>query len=267
MDVNKIKIQLPVDNQFINIPIEMKWDFSGRQDSIEEYQEKMVNEVLGLPYDFEIARFSHKEFQNETTELNYKFNFFDNSVSVTSSTQSNWVLDYTPQGFSDSELYYFEKPFTKSFFKLDFYNTDDEKTQQLYFTIILPVQQGLTQSVIVNPTIGNANVKIPDMVLDYIGDKEGYYIYWLRDRNYIDIDTFYMSAKFFNAKKGFYSTMLNTPQSSITPNPFNFQSSKYYYYKVVLDYPTKTYQVLNSQTNLRLGGKPSPIMWYEYINP
>lgn len=267
MDVNKIKIKLPVGDQFINIPIEMKWDISGRQDSIEDYQNEMVKEVLGLPYDFEIVRFSNKEYQNQTTELNYKFHFFDNTSFVTASTQANWILDYTPQGFSDAELYYFEKPFTKSFFKLDFYDTKDEKTQQLYFTIILPIQQGLTQSVIINPIVGNVDVKIPDMILDYIGDKEGYYIYWLRSREYIDLDTFYMSAKFFNGKKGFYIKMTNTPQSNITPNVFNFDPTKYYYYKVVLDYPTKTYQVLDSQTNLRIGGIPSPIMWYEYVNP
>ena len=267
MDVNKIKIQLPVGNQFINIPIEMKWDFGGRQDSVEEYQTEMVREVIGLPYDFEIARFEHKEFSNQTTELNYKFHFFDNTVPVTTANQLNWILDYTPQGFLDTELYYFTKPFTKSFFKLDFYDTKDEKTQNLYFTIILPIQQGLTQSVIINPILGNVDVKIPDMILDYIGDKEGYYIYWLRNRDYINLDTFYMSAKFFNAKDGVYVTMTNTPQSNITPNAFNFDPTKYFYYKVSLDYTNKTYQIINEQTNLRIGGLPSPVLWYEYVNP
>jgi hypothetical protein len=267
MDVNKIKIQLPVNDQFINIPIEMKWDFGGRTESVEEYQKEIVKEVIGIPTDFEIARFSHKEFLNGNTEINHKFHFFNNLVPVTTSTSSNWVLDYTPEGFLDTELYYFKKPFTKSFFKLDFYDTNDEKTQALYFTIILPTQQGLTQRVTLNQNIGDVNVKIPDMILDSIGDKEGYYIYWLRNKDYIDLNKFYMRAKFFNGKDGLYRQMINTPQSNVTPNLFNFNGEKYFYYKVILDYQTKTYEVFNTTTNQRIGGIASPIMWYEYINP
>jgi PAT family beta-lactamase induction signal transducer AmpG len=43
---------------------------------------------------------------------------------------------YLDLGFSKTEIYYFEKPFTKSFFKLDFYDTMDGKSQTNYFTII-----------------------------------------------------------------------------------------------------------------------------------
>lgn len=265
--MNKIKIQLPTNDNFINIPIEMVWDFGGRTDSVEEYQKDMVKEVLGLPSDFEVARFSHKEFLNGNTELNHLFHFFDNSVLVTAATSSNWVVDYQVEGFNVTDLYYFNKPFTKSFFKLDFYDTPDQKTQNLYFTIILPVQQGLTQSVVLNPIIGNVDVKIPNMILDYIGDKEGYFIYWLRNTDYININEFYMSGKFFNGRDGIFKVMTNTPQSNITPNPFNFDPIKYYYYKVILDYPTKTYQIINTITNLRVGETTSPLSWYEYIDP
>ena len=47
MIVNKYKIVLPENNQYLNIPLEMNWDFLGRDDSIDEYQEKMVKEVIG----------------------------------------------------------------------------------------------------------------------------------------------------------------------------------------------------------------------------
>jgi hypothetical protein len=42
------------------------------------------------------------------------------------------------------DIYYYVKPFTKSFFKLDFYDSKDAITQTNYFTVILPVQQGNT---------------------------------------------------------------------------------------------------------------------------
>jgi hypothetical protein len=66
---------------------------------------------------------------------------------ITANTIGNWSNTYLNEGFSVQDVYYFSKPFTKSFFKLDFYDTPDELTQQLYLSIILPIQQGLTQSV------------------------------------------------------------------------------------------------------------------------
>ena len=106
------------------------------------------------------------------------------------------------------------------------------------------------------------------MILDSIGnDKEGYYIYWLRSRKVIDINTFYMSAKFFDAITGVFKQMTNTVQTSLTPDKFNFDHSQYYYYKVDLDYNTKTYEVFSTSTNLRVGDATTPIKWYEYVNP
>ena len=76
-----------------------------------------------------------------------------------------------------------------------------------------------------------------------------------------------MSAKFFNGKKGVYSTMTNKVQPQITPTRFNFLGSEYFYYKVKLDYTTKTYEVFETSTNTRVGDSPNPIKWYEYVNP
>ena len=47
MSVNKIKIIRPVSDQYVDIPIEMKWDFSGREDRIMDYEKEMVKEVIG----------------------------------------------------------------------------------------------------------------------------------------------------------------------------------------------------------------------------
>ena len=57
MIVNKYKIVLPENDQYLNIPLEMNWDFLGRDDSIEVYQETMVKEVVGGVNDFEVLQF------------------------------------------------------------------------------------------------------------------------------------------------------------------------------------------------------------------
>jgi hypothetical protein len=105
------------------------------------------------------------------------------------------------------------------------------------------------------------------MKLDYIGDKEGFAIYWLRYRDFIDIDTFFMTAKFFDARLGVFKQMTNKVQSTITPNKFNFNNADYFYYRVDLNYNNKTYEVFSTSTNQRVGDSLTPIKFFEYVNP
>lgn len=269
MSVNKIKIIRPTTDNYVDIPIEMKWDFAGHDDSISEYQEDMVKEIIGSPNDFEISRFSHNSNIDGNTDINYEFYFYDNVLPITSPlvNSTNWNNSYLDEGFTVDEVYYFTKPFTNSFFKLDLYDTDDEKTQVLYLTIILPVQQGFTQSVSLSSLLTNVDIRIPKFSLDYVGDKEGFHIYWLRKQVYINLSEFYMSAKFFDARLGVYVRMTNTPQSNIA-NKFTFNSNDYFYYKVNLDYTNKTYEVYaTSNLTQRVGIDGFPILWYEYVNP
>ena len=264
--MNKFKFTLPTDDQYINLPIEIKWDFNGKEDSIELYEEDVVKEILGLPDDFEVVRFDHSSYDNDTkTDIKYDFHFYNGDpTNIESSTSNNWVCSYIPEGFQKSEVYYYSKPFTKSFFKLDFYDTNNPKSQTNYFTVIIPVQQGATESVSLTPYMPNVNIKIPSYKLDFVGDKEGFFLYWLRTRRFIDLNTFYMTAKFFDGRLGVYVKMMTEPQSEL-PLKFTFEGSKYFYRKVVLDYDTKEYKIYND-LNVRIG-TDSPIKWYEYVNP
>lgn len=268
MNASRVKIVKDDTNKYLNIPVNMQWDFMGRDDSISEYEAKAIKEVTGVAADFEIARFSHNVFQNDDTAINYRFNFYDDTLPITGNTIGTWGSSYLNEGFSVQEVYYFSKPFTKSFFKLDFYDTPDESTQQIYLSVILPIQQGLTQTAVINSLIPPVEIKKPTMILDSIGaDKEGFYIYWLRSRDFIDISQFYMTAKFFNARLGVFKQMTNTRQDLITPNKFQFNNADYFYYKVNLNYDNKTYEVFSTSTQLRVGDSASPIIWYEYVNP
>ena len=73
-----------------------------------------------------------------------------------------------------------------------------------------------------------------------------------------------MSAKFFDAKTGVFVRMMNE-QQSLLPNPTLFDASKYFYYKVFLDYTNYTYEIFDSN-DVRIG-IGSEINWYEYIDP
>ena len=273
MNNNSYKFTLPKgDDKYINIPIEIKWDFLGQDDAVEEYQQNVVEQVIGFPGDFEVLRFAHAPYSNDTkTDIKYDFHFFsfnggvpaNPSTQVLTSTAIDWVTSYIPEGFTEIEIYYYIKPFTKSFFKLDFYDSKDAITQTNYFTVILPVQQGFTVTGITSSYKPIVDIKIPSFKLDYVGDKEGFFLYWLRNTKFLDISKFYMTAKFFDARLGIFVKMTNTPQSAI-PSKFRFNPEDYFYYEVRLNYNEKTYEVRDNSGRV---GTTSSIKWYEYINP
>lgn len=249
-------------NKNINIPIELKWDYEGLDDAIDQYEIKSVKDVVGVGYDFEVNRFPHAADTNGKTEINYEFYFYSGG-SLTSST--NWQNSYLGEGFTSQDIFYYRNRFSNSFFKLDFYDSVDEKRQKNYFTIIIPTQQG--EFMDINMARTPVKIRKPKYKLDYIGDKEGFFIYWLRKQDFLDISTFYMSAKFFDGRNGNFITMTNVNQNSI-PNPYNFDGSDYFYYVVDLDYNDKTYRVFRPNNNIqRVGRENFPVVWYQYVNP
>jgi len=274
MSVNKFVIrQDGFDNKQVNIPVELKWDYLGLDLAIEEYEKNIITEVIGVGRDFEISRFAHAPATGTTnnTEINYEFYFYSGGSL---NDINNWRVNYLSEGFTPQEVYYYENNFSNSFFKLDFYDTPDEKKQVNYLTVILPTQQGLKMDAQMQRTL--VSIKKPEFILDYVGDKEGFFLYWLKKRTFLDINTFYMSAKFYNAKTGQFTQMMtgggsnslddtNGPQALMNTNKYAFDSTQYFYYTVKLDYPTQTYQVLNTYGQ-RLGTN-LPIKWYEYVNP
>ena len=270
------KIQT-VNEQYINIPVEIKFDMEGREDLINEWENDVIEEIINPINDFEITKFAHKEYYVNNvmrTDINYEFFFFDYLITPSAATITNWVSDYENTSFTDTEIYYFANSFKGSFFKLDFYDSNITESQTIYLSVIIPTQQGLKEPGTIGPPLNQTQVEVkkPKFLLDYSGaDKEGFFIYWLKDRSYVDITEFYVSAKFFNAKKGQFIRLINTPQSTFNGlNKFNIDKSEYFYYKYQLNYQTNQYEVYeydNGVGNLQRIGTTSPIKWYEYVNP
>jgi hypothetical protein len=279
--VNKYRFGINQIDRNINIPIEIDFDLSGKEDLITSFEKDVIERVANPIKDFEVVRYRHEKWTNfgiVNTKITYNFLFYDRSIDIRDTTSANvvnWVADYgfttnpssVDESFTDLEIYYSANSFRRSFFKLDFYDTSDSETQKLYFTVIIPTQQGLTETVDIGTEEipREVEIKTPKFVLDIVGDKEGYFIYWLKKPEKLNISPFYMSAKFFNAKTGQFIRMLNKPQATI-PQKFSFDKSKFLYYKVFMNYNNYTYEVFNPNTNKR-EGTTIPIRWYEYINP
>jgi len=267
---NNYRFILPKTDQAIDIPIEIKWDFHGRNDSIEIYEEEVVEEIIGSPKDYEITRFGHDYYDIppliNLSEIIYRFNFFTLlDVDVPGSSASDWVCSFTAATLDGYEVYYQTKQFKNSFFKLDFYDTTITTTQKNYFTIILSSDGPRTENVTISPVVSNVDITIPEYPLDYIGKKEGFFVYWLRDRSVINLNTFYMTAKFFDAKNGQFIKMMTVPQG-ILPEKYLFPPEIYFYKRLDLDYNNYTYKIYDLLTGTR-EGVGTPINWYEYVNP
>jgi hypothetical protein len=286
MDVNKIQIaQNGFTDKGLTIPIQLSWDYVGLDQSIDEYETQVITEVLGIGRDFEVTRFSHAAMNegpqvffpigttapvvDDLTDVQYEFNFFSGgSLSAT----TNWNCDYISEGFTPEEVFYYSNGYSNSFFKLDLYDSTDDSRQTNYITIIIPTQQGLKTDAIMQRT--PVKIKKPYFVLDYVGDKEGFFVYWLKKRTFLDVKTFFMTAKFFDAKRGVFVKMMNMSQAEIAGDKFSFDSSQYFYYRVDLDYEKHTYQVFNINPHQNIynsmgqrAGSGIPIKWYEYVNP
>lgn len=106
------------------------------------------------------------------------------------------------------------------------------------------------------------NLKTPAFYLDYTGDKEGFFIYWYEDPSVLNLDSLYMSAKFFNANTGQYTKFIINDQFTYTNQ--NLIPNNDFYYRLNFNYSTKTYTI--SYVNSPLA-RINYIEWYEYLNP
>lgn len=101
----------------------------------------------------------------------------------------------------------------------------------------------------------------PIFILDHIGLRESYFIYWFKNPEIVNLDKLYMRAKFFDGKTGQFTTFTTKKQTEINPNnPYRIDNS-YYYQEVTFDFVNYLYDII-------AGNKSLPVLqWYEYINP
>lgn len=187
--------------------------------------------------------------------LNINFNFY-NGVDLTS--KLNWNSTYlTPSNnFLADDIKFNKNNFNNSFFKLDYYDSPFSKSQKLYLTTILQASNG----------IKSGDIIIPTYLLDYTENTEGFYIYWLRDFTILNIDTFYVSATFFNGGTGSVKRMSNRCQAELPTNDkYNLNEIFDFYYKLSLNYGAYTYEYYDINNGSQIGVKKNPMNWFEYV--
>jgi hypothetical protein len=255
----------------------LDWELLNTENEVDKLEAQINQDIAGLGIDFETTRFSHSAYTftppttnviqptpTLRTNINYEFYFFSGGTLNGSSSTVNWITDYNAEGFSYDEIYYYTRRFTNSFFKLDFYDSPSQAGQQNYLTVIIPTTQGEQMPVVMQGQ--NVLINKPVFSLDFVGDTDGFFLYWLQSREYINVDQFYVSCKFYNAKTNEFTRMVNRPQSLQNINTFTVNNLFNFYYLYKFDYPSEKYVVFDMGTFERVG-TTTPIKWYEYVGP
>jgi hypothetical protein len=162
--VNKYKILNTNKNFQLQVNIPTTWDYANRGDLIDDYETIVAKEMVGVPQNFEMARFSRKPTLDSNNELNtsvtYKFYFADytqNTLTPNVLTPT-WYNSYElANTFTPDELKNNTKSVQKSFFKVDLYDSKDARTQKNYLTLILNGSLSLPTEVVTSSTTTTYN--------------------------------------------------------------------------------------------------------------
>ena len=112
------------------------------------------------------------------------------NYKAVSSEAEGYNTDYTADKIQSFYIENSFKGYTNSYFRLDYFDSVIEEAQNLLFTDVLTVSEG------VNPSDAIFSTKL---------NKQNYFLYWLKDDPIIEEQGYrdvYMTARFFNASTG-----------------------------------------------------------------
>ena len=275
----------------IVVPIGNTFDESmGKSDALNLWDLDQVQNNINPILDFETERFSPKTIGPD-------FHIFYSMLFATLPTPSGNVADYEPYysyvGITYPNIKDRKNKFIKSFFKFDFYSSPATTGNKIFFSIILPANNGnrVSKQISNNPADPNYDplayqsayaddplgapyfydIEVSDFEFSSVGrGKENYYIQWLKNNFVIPNIDFYMSCKFFNASSGQIHRFINKPQQ---PTQYTLKGRDFFYYRMRFDRSDYTYKFFEYNSSVGMSGAEvggtsgTPIQFFEYINP
>ena len=227
-------------NQYKFIPLNIPLDFKpmDRGELIPNFvvseREKAINKV----YDAEKTKWFF--WPDYISGMTINFRFF-NGITFTSDYQSN--------GFDITDFYpIIKNGFKKSFYRLYFYDSNMLENRNLIFTEDINVGDPF------NLTIG----VVPDTTIKIKR------LYWLKNDEdfdplsgsttnnpiYLNYKTFYVEARFFNAKTGKVVKFINLPTTQTSPITIKYLADN-------PEYRTSPIKFINPKTNMLSGVPPT----------
>jgi hypothetical protein len=257
-NTNDLNIVIGSDNHFKN---DAGWD-----DSFKEFETDALKQIINPVDNYETVRYIHKPYISNRgvnqTDIWFYFYFVDAASGYTNG------MDYELVGITAQENENLLKQSTESFFRLEFFKTPnneipDRTNRRMVFAknLSLPLGEKYLYSVL------NGYIHLPVFMGSNYKNKENMYLFWFHDDSAFDEttltgNTFWMTAKFYNAKDGsildFTTTGLTSTQQVV--------ESRDMYYKMEIDrsdYSYQIYRYISGVTGTRIGESDDPITFYE----
>lgn len=257
-------------NVDINITLNKELFFKtdlGWSDNFIEFEEQSLEKVINPPENYETLRYIHKPYTGMTTNIETKqtdiwFYFYFISGET-------YVQNYEATGLSNEENTLLLKQTTQSFFRLEFYKTPnndnpDRTNRKLVFAKNLTLPSG--EKFFLTKNGFNDLIYAPVFTGNNYRNKENMYIFWFQDETPYDDspytgNTFWMTAKYFNAKTG---EILDFTNKCMSKNE-EINEINDLYYQMEIDRTDYSYQIFsyNGTKGTRIGTTTSPIKFYE----
>ena len=204
----------------LTISMNMEQDFKtdlGWEEGALQMEEQILSEIINPIENYETVRYIHKPYTSslgvEQTDIWFQFYFL---------TGSTYVNDYEPTGLSNRKNALMLKQTVKSFFRLEFFKTPngvkpDRTNRKLVFAknLSLPLGEKYFH------TDFNDFIFFPLFTGSNYRNKENMYLFWFQDESpfsgtTITGNTFWITAKFYNAEDGSISDFVNKPNFTDT---------------------------------------------------
>lgn len=247
----------------------------GWTDSAQQMEQEILYDIVNPSENYETTRYIHSPYSVTSTigttftqvDIWYNFYFLN--------TSSVYNQNYESVGITLRENAKMLRQSTESFFRLEFYKTtnDDSPNQtnrRLVFSknLILP----LGEKVYFTGTPSGSTLPLNDFVFlpvftgsNYRNTENMYFFWFLDDSSFSETNitgnTFYMTAKFYNAKDGTIIDFVNKSKSIGQ----EIIEEEDIYYKVIIDRTDYSYIVYqyNGSLGSRKGQLSAPINFYE----
>jgi hypothetical protein len=261
-------------NQNLNIPLNLEDSFKtdlGWSDNLKDLEDEIFADIINPIENYETIRYIHKPYSGITTNPNDTQSdiwFYFYFISGTTYVQDYAAVDITP-----SENASLVKQTSKSFFRLEFYKTpddDDPTRSNRRFVFAKNLSIPLGEKYFYTGEDINDYLFAPVFTGSNYRNKENMYLFWFLDdsafsETTLTGNTFFMTAKFFNAGDGtiidFTNKDLSVDNSGLTTELRGKRTSpiKFYqkgisggseiveqddlYYKVIINRTDYSYQV------------------------
>jgi hypothetical protein len=264
-DSNDKKIIL---NQDLNFRTDLGWE-----DSAKELESQTLRKIINPIENYETVRYIHKPYNTTLSGLTFPqtdiwFYFYFLSGST-------YVQDYEPTGLSANENALMQKQVTQSFFRLEFFKTPSnivnnvevvDSPSRFNRRLVFAKNLSLPLGEKYFYTTLNDYIYKPAFMGSNYRNKENMYFFWFQDETALNEtsltgNTFWMSAKFYNAEDGSIQDFVKSDIGSSEVNETNDM-----YYKVVIDKTDYSYQVFrynNGIQGTRVGESTDPIKFYQ----